>query len=167
SNQSTSSNSSKVGVMKVSGVDSKGSVGEKTGADSKDSVSKKTGADRKSNVSKEPVELMPGDRAPAFKLQTIDGEVSLKDYKGRKVLLYFYPQDMTPTCTEQACQFRDRMAEFRELGVAVLGVSPDEVERHGRFAAKYDLPFPLLSDPKHKTAEKYGVWRLKKLYGRE
>ncbi len=114
-----------------------------------------------------PVELQPGDRAPAFKLKTVDGEVSLKDYKGQKVLLYFYPQDMTPTCTEQACQFRDRMAEFQELGVAVLGVSPDEVERHARFAEKYQLPFPLLSDPKRKIAMKYGVWRLKKLYGRE
>jgi peroxiredoxin Q/BCP len=118
-------------------------------------------------MSNEPVELKPGDKAPAFKLNTTGGEVALKDFKGRKVLLYFYPKDMTPTCTEQACQFRDRMAEFRELGVDVLGVSPDEVERHGRFAEKYTLPFPLLSDPSHKVAEKYGVWRLKKLYGRE
>jgi peroxiredoxin Q/BCP len=118
-------------------------------------------------MSNEPVELKPGDKAPTFKLYTTGGEVALKDFKGRKVLLYFYPKDMTPTCTEQACQFRDRMAEFRELGVDVLGVSPDEVERHGRFAEKYTLPFPLLSDPSHKVAEKYGVWRLKKLYGRE
>lgn len=118
-------------------------------------------------VGNEPIELKPGDKAPAFKLNAVGGEVSLKDYKGRKVLLYFYPQDMTPTCTEQACSFRDRMAEFRALGVEVLGVSPDDTERHGRFIEKYALPFPLLSDPKHKIAEKYGVWRLKKLYGRE
>ena len=111
--------------------------------------------------------LEVGSTAPAFKLMSEAGEVALKDYRGRKVLLYFYPQDMTPTCTEQACMLRDRFAEFRELGVEVLGVSPDEVKRHGKFAEKYALPFVLLSDPNHKVAEKYGVWQLKKLYGRE
>lgn len=114
-----------------------------------------------------PKELVVGSTAPAFRLQSADGEVALKDYRGRKVLLYFYPQDMTPTCTEQACQYRDTYREFQELGVEVIGISPDAVERHERFAKKYTLPFPLLSDPKHKVAEKYGVWRLKKLYGRE
>ena len=112
-------------------------------------------------------ELKIGAAAPAFKLQSAEGEVALKDFRGRKVLLYFYPQDMTPTCTEQACMFRDRMAEFRELGIEVLGVSPDELERHERFAAKHELPFPLLSDPQLKAAKKYGVWKMKKLYGRE
>lgn len=107
-------------------------------------------------------------KAPAFSLPASNGEkVSLADYKGRKVVIYFYPQDNTPTCTQQSCDFRDYNGKFAELGVEVIGISPDELKSHDKFIAKYELPFLLLSDVNHKVAEKYGVWALKKLYGRE
>lgn len=107
-------------------------------------------------------------KAPAFSLPASNGEtVSLADYRGRKVVIYFYPQDNTPTCTQQSCDFRDYNGKFAELGVEVIGISPDELKAHDKFIAKYELPFLLLADTKHKVAEKYGVWALKKLYGRE
>ncbi|MBD0382295.1 thioredoxin-dependent thiol peroxidase [Paenibacillus sedimenti] len=107
-------------------------------------------------------------KAPDFALHASSGErVSLKDYRGKKVVIYFYPQDDTPTCTQESCDFRDYNGKFAELGVEVLGISPDDLKSHDKFIAKYELPFLLLSDPDHKVAEKYGVWALKKLYGRE
>lgn len=112
--------------------------------------------------------LQIGDPAPGFRLMADDGrEVSLDDFRGKKVVLYFYPKAMTPTCTDQACQFRDRREAFRRLGAEVIGISPDPHERHARFKEKYGLSFPLLADPDKTVAEKYGVWQLKKMYGRE
>ncbi|MED4603148.1 thioredoxin-dependent thiol peroxidase [Paenibacillus validus] len=113
-------------------------------------------------------ELQIGQVVPDFTLTAGSGEtVTLSQFRGRKVVLYFYPKDMTPTCTEQSCQFRDYNEQFAKTGTVVLGISPDDLKAHQKFAAKYELPFPLLSDPDHQVAEKYGVWALKKLYGRE
>lgn len=111
--------------------------------------------------------LEVGGKVPNFTLPSAEGKVKLSDYRGKLVVLYFYPQDMTPTCTQQACDFRDAHVELLANDAVVLGVSTDEVERHVRFSEKYELPFLLLADPKHKVCEKYGVWQLKKLYGRE
>lgn len=106
--------------------------------------------------------------APTFTLPASNGKkVSLKDFKGKKLVIYFYPQDNTPTCTQQSCDFRDYNGKFAQLGVEVIGISPDELKAHDKFIAKYELPFLLLSDPDHQVAEKFGVWALKKLYGRE
>lgn len=106
--------------------------------------------------------------APTFTLPASNGKkVSLKDFKGKKLVIYFYPQDNTPTCTQQSCDFRDYNDKFAQLGVEVIGISPDELKAHDKFIAKYELPFLLLSDPDHQVAEKFGVWALKKLYGRE
>ena len=109
-----------------------------------------------------------GDEAPDFEAQTQTGEtVSLSDYRGRKVALYFYPKDDTPGCTKQACNLRDNHQVLLDAGVAVLGVSGDDVASHDRFATKYDLPFPLLADPEHRILEAYGVWGEKNMYGRK
>lgn len=106
--------------------------------------------------------------APDFTLPASSGSsVSLHEYIGKKVVIYFYPQDNTPTCTQESCDFRDYNGKFAELGVEVIGISPDELNAHHKFIAKYELPFLLLSDSDHQVAEKYGVWALKKLYGRE
>ena len=111
--------------------------------------------------------LETGSRAPDFTLLDKDGkEVSLSDFAGRKVVLYFYPKDNTPGCTRQACAFAGAYAGFRERGVAVIGVSRDSVASHVKFAEKYDLPFILLSDPERKAIEAYGVWQEKKNYGK-
>jgi peroxiredoxin Q/BCP len=111
--------------------------------------------------------LKVGDEAPDFTLDSDDaGEVSLSDLRGQKVILYFYPKDMTPGCTTQACDFRDNMDTFEDKGFKVLGVSPDPVERHEKFRGKHDLNFTLLADPDHQVAEAYGVWREKKNYGK-
>lgn len=111
--------------------------------------------------------LNVGDQAPDFTLDSDDaGEVSLSDLRGQKVILYFYPKDMTPGCTTQACDFRDNMETFEENGFKVLGVSPDPVERHEKFRGKHDLNFTLLADPENEAAEAYGVWREKKNYGK-
>ena len=109
-----------------------------------------------------------GNKAPDFTALTDSGEkVRLKDFRGKKVVLYFYPKDNTPGCTQQACDFLDSIAAFGKKNTVVLGVSPDSVASHEKFKAKFDLPFPLLSDPDHKLAEKYGVWQEKSLYGRK
>jgi thioredoxin-dependent peroxiredoxin len=107
-------------------------------------------------------------KAPNFTLLNEHGEkVSLSDYLGKKVVLYFYPKDMTPTCTTQACDFRDKHESFAELNAVILGVSPDAPKKHTKFIEKYDLPFSLLVDEDHKVSEDYGVWTLKKMFGRE
>jgi peroxiredoxin Q/BCP len=112
--------------------------------------------------------LKEGGKAPAFSLESDSGEkVSLKDFKGKTVVLYFYPKDMTPGCTQQACDFRDSLARLKKTGAVVLGVSRDSVERHGKFIAKYGLTFPLLADADGKVCEAYGVWKEKSLYGRK
>ncbi|MEM1349150.1 MAG: thioredoxin-dependent thiol peroxidase [Myxococcota bacterium] len=111
--------------------------------------------------------LSVGDDAPEFTLDA-DGDrtVHLSDYRGKRVVLYFYPKDMTPGCTTQACDFRDHHQRFVDADTVVLGVSPDPASRHDTFKAKNDLNFPLLSDPDHAVAEAYGVWREKKNYGK-
>ena len=104
-------------------------------------------------------ELGKGEKAPSFSLQDQDGKtVRLGDYKGRKLLLYFYPKADTPGCTTQACSIRDAMPDLKSLGIAVVGISPDEPKAQKKFADKYKLSFPLLSDPQHATAETYGAW---------
>lgn len=109
-----------------------------------------------------------GQAAPEFTLQANNNQtISLSQYHGKNVVLYFYPKDMTPGCTTEACDFRDYHPKFAELNTVVLGISPDEVKSHDKFIAKHDLPFPLLADPDHQVAEAYGVWVLKKMYGRE
>lgn len=113
-----------------------------------------------------------GERAPDFSLEGVGegGEpvdVRLSDFRGRPVVLYFYPKDDTPGCTTQACGIRDSWAEFRATGAMVLGVSPDEQASHRAFAEKFSLPFPLLSDPGHQVAEAYDVWKEKSMYGRK
>jgi len=111
--------------------------------------------------------LSIGTKAPAFTLPDQNGVPrSLSDYRGSKVVLYFYPKDMTPGCTKQACGFAELYPQFRERGAVVLGVSRDSVASHKRFEEKYGLPFPLLSDPDRAVIEAYGVWQEKKNYGK-
>lgn len=110
----------------------------------------------------------PGRRAPAFTLTADDGtKVRLADLKGQPLVLYFYPRDNTPGCTREACAFRDRKAKLRRLGAVVLGVSTDSIQSHQKFRDKYGLNFPLLADPDHRVAEKYGAWREKNMYGKK
>ena len=112
--------------------------------------------------------LEVGEQAPVFTLKSTTGEeISLTDYKGKNVVLYFYPKDMTPGCTTEACDFRDQHAGFEKINTVVLGVSPDPVEKHQQFTEKHELPFSLLADVNHEVAEKYGAWQLKKNYGKE
>jgi thioredoxin-dependent peroxiredoxin len=107
-----------------------------------------------------------GSKAPDFTLAADDGsQVSLSDFRGKKVLIYFYPKDDTPGCTTQACDLRDRMPDLKKEGAMVLGISPDSVKSHQKFKKKYGLNFPLLADEDHKVAEKYGAWGEKNLYG--
>ena len=111
--------------------------------------------------------LEVGMKAPEFTLQDQDGrEVSLADYRGKKVVLYFYPKDSTPGCTRQACAFAGSLSEIKAQGAVVLGVSKDSVASHRKFADKYGLPFTLLSDPQLEASQAYGVWQEKKLYGK-
>ena len=111
--------------------------------------------------------LEAGMKAPDFTLRDGAGqEVSLSDYRGRKVVLYFYPKDNTPGCTRQACAFAGAYEGFRDKGVQVIGVSRDSIESHRKFAEKYALPFVLLSDPDLQVVQAYGVWGEKKLYGK-
>jgi len=106
-------------------------------------------------------------KAPEFTLPDKSGkQVSLSDYKGKKVVLYFYPKDNTPGCTRQACAFADLYNEFCEKGAEIIGISRDSAASHEKFAEKYNLPFTLLSDAEHSVAEAYGVWQEKKLYGK-
>ena len=108
-----------------------------------------------------------GERAPEFRLRGDDGtSYSLKDLRGTKVVLYFYPNDDTPGCTKEACSFRDNLARVRSLGAQVLGVSRNDLDSHAKFRAKYSLSFPLLSDDTGAVTESYGVWKEKNLYGR-
>ncbi len=112
-------------------------------------------------------QLEIGDRAPDFKALTDSGEsIKLSDYRGKKIVLYFYPKDDTPGCTKQACGFRDESDAVAEHNAVVLGVSPDSEASHVKFRDKYELGFPLLVDEDHAIAESYGVWGEKKMYGR-
>ena len=111
--------------------------------------------------------LQEGIMAPDFTLPADGGgEVSLSDYRGKKVVLYFYPKDNTPGCTTEACNFRDDYSQIIAAGAAVLGVSPDSIRSHGKFKLKLSLPFALLSDPDHKVAAMYGAWGEKKMFGK-
>ena len=110
----------------------------------------------------------PGTKAPAFTLKNQDGEtVKLGDFKGKTLVLYFYPRADTPGCTTQACGIRDRFKEYEDAGAVIVGVSPDEPEALKKFQAKYKLPFTLIGDPDHKVAEKYGQWVEKSMYGKK
>jgi peroxiredoxin Q/BCP len=112
--------------------------------------------------------LEAGATAPAFTLPDAQGaRVSLKDFTGRSVVVYFYPADDTPGCTKEACQFNDNLRAFDRADVAVLGISPDGAEKHTKFISKYKLRFPLLSDPTHAVMEKYGAWGDNTLYGKK
>ncbi|WP_456272029.1 thioredoxin-dependent thiol peroxidase [Bacillus sp. AK031] len=109
-----------------------------------------------------------GNQAPQFELEANNGEiVKLSDYKGKNVVLYFYPKDMTPGCTTEACDFRDQHEQFQELDAVILGVSPDPRNKHEKFVEKHGLPFLLLVDEDHKVADEYGVWKHKKNFGKE
>ena len=112
--------------------------------------------------------LKQNDKAPDFELKDSEGNVvKLSDFKGKEVVLYFYPKDNTPGCTAEACSFRDNFAEYKKKGVIVLGISADSVESHKKFAEKYSLPFKLLSDEKAEVCKSYGVWGKKNFAGRE
>jgi thioredoxin-dependent peroxiredoxin len=114
------------------------------------------------------VTLEAGNKAPLFTLKNESGEsVALKDLKGQKVVLYFYPADDTPGCTKQACNIKDNYKELKKHKISIFGISPDDEESHTKFIKKYKLPFSLLSDPKHQAIEKYGVWGEKNMYGRK
>ena len=116
-------------------------------------------------------ELTTGDLAPDFRLSAVTRQettvLSLADFRGvSSVVLYFYPKDDTPGCTTEACAFRDLLPEFQAAGSVILGISPDDMAAHTRFAENHALPFPLLADPDHAVAEAYGVWKEKKNYGK-
>ncbi len=114
------------------------------------------------------MELKIHDPAPPFSLPATTGQkISLKQFLGSKVVLYFYPKDDTPGCTKEACQFRDGIADIKKAGAVILGVSPEDVASHEKFLKKFSLPFPLLADVNHAVAEKYGVWVEKSMYGRK
>lgn len=110
----------------------------------------------------------PGEPAPEFEAMTDTGQpIKLSDYRGKDVVLYFYPRADTPGCTKEACGFRDDFSAYEKKGVVVLGVSPDTVKKQASFKNKFDLPFTLIADDEHKVSERYGVWGLKKFMGRE
>ena len=111
--------------------------------------------------------LKAGNAAPAFKTTDAEGQpVNLKDFRGQKVVLYFYPKDDTPGCTKEACSFRDAFGDYKKAGIKVLGISPDKEASHKKFAQKFKLPFTLLTDPDHSIAEKYESYGEKKFMGR-
>ena len=113
------------------------------------------------------MKLQPGDEAPTFLLADQDGErVDLVSYRGRRVVVYFYPKDDTPGCTKEACQFNDEQSDFEGRGVDVIGISADDAESHRRFRGKFGLQFKLLSDPGHEVATRYGAYGEKLLYGK-
>lgn len=112
--------------------------------------------------------LKEGDKAPDFRgVNELEEAVSLAGYKGKKLILYFYPQDNTPTCTVEACNLRDNFGELKAKGFEILGVSPDSAKKHQNFIQKHNLPFPLLVDADLKVIKDYGVWGTKKMYGKE
>jgi thioredoxin-dependent peroxiredoxin len=116
-------------------------------------------------------EIVAGAPAPGFQVPALtrsgETQISLADYHGKSsVVLYFYPKDDTPGCTKEACSFRDQLADFEAVGSVILGISPDDPKSHAKFAEKFAIPFPLLSDPDHKVAEAYGVWKEKSNYGK-
>lgn len=112
--------------------------------------------------------LKQGDKIPEFTLRQTDGtSVKSSAWKSQRVVLCFYPKDDTPGCTKEACSIRDSYAKLGKQGIIVYGISPDNVETHQKFSAKYKLPFPLLSDPDHKVAERFGVWVEKNVYGKK
>ena len=112
--------------------------------------------------------LKTGDKAPEFTLISDSGEkINLKDYKGKKVILYFYPKDNTSGCTKEACDFRDSIKIFSRKNTVIIGVSKDSTESHGKFKSKYGLPFTLLSDESADVMKKYGVWEEKSMYGKK
>ncbi len=111
--------------------------------------------------------ITEGQVAPDFTLESDEGEqVTLSSFRGKKIVLYFYPKDDTPGCTKEACSFRDDYGQFTAKGAVVIGVSPDGQASHNKFRAKYELPFLLLSDPDHAVAETYGAWGDKQMYGK-
>jgi len=112
------------------------------------------------------ITLKEGDKAPAFQAKDQNGKkVSLSEYRGKKVVLYFYPEDDTPTCTVQACNLRDNYALLKKNGFEVIGVSPNDEKSHKKFETKFNLPFTLLADPDHTIIDKYGVWGEKQMFG--
>lgn len=112
--------------------------------------------------------LEEGKKAPAFSLPDQNGKkISLKDFNGKRIVLYFYPKDMTSGCTKEACDFRDSFPDFKKIKADVIGISADSPDSHKKFAAKYDLPFTLLSDENKEVLQKYGVWTEKSMYGRK
>jgi peroxiredoxin Q/BCP len=112
--------------------------------------------------------LTEGQKAPAFTGPDQNGNmVSLSGLKGKKIVVYFYPEDDTPTCTVQACNLRDNFRLLKKNGFMIIGISPDEVKKHKKFEEKFDLPFILIADPDHTIIDKYGVWGEKQLYGRK
>jgi len=112
--------------------------------------------------------LSAGDKAPAFSGKDQNGEeISLKGYKGKKVALFFYPHDNTPSCTAQACNLRDNITALKARGISVIGISTDNIKSHKKFEQKFSLPFPLIADEDMELVNLYGVWRLKKFMGRE
>lgn len=112
--------------------------------------------------------LKEGDKVPAFKGTDQDGHViAYKDLKDKKLVLYFYPQDMTETCTIQACNLRDNFALLKKKGITIIGISPDPVASHKKFETKYKLPFPLIADTDHSIIDAFGVWGEKQMFGRK
>jgi peroxiredoxin Q/BCP len=112
--------------------------------------------------------LAAGNQAPDFSLADENGDLRrLSDYRGKVVVLYFYPKDDTPGCTTEACGFRDQYEDYKRAGVVVIGISPDDIKKHQKFKTKYNLPFTLLADTDHSVCEAYGVWGRKKFMGKE
>lgn len=112
--------------------------------------------------------LNEGNKAPDFTSKDQDGnDIKMSDYKGKKVVLYFYPRDMTPGCTKQACSLRDGFSDLKKNRIEVLGVSTDDEKKHRKFIAKHELPFTLLADTEHEVSERYGVWVEKNMYGKK
>ncbi|MGN7385132.1 thioredoxin-dependent thiol peroxidase [Paenibacillus sp. SAFN-117] len=113
-------------------------------------------------------QFQPGEAVPDFTLPASNGEeVSLSGFRGHKVVLFFYPKDLTPTCTQQSCDFRDHHSRFAQAGAVVIGISPDSLKSHRKFIEKHNLPFLLLADEEQKVCRLYGVWKLKQMFGRE
>lgn len=155
----------KKSTVKKKSVSSQNKASKKT---TKKLSAKKPTTKKKPEPASKTMALKVGQKAPPITLLNEEGnKVSLSDFKGKRVVLYFYPKDDTPGCTIEACAFRDGIGEIEETGAVVLGVSPDSVESHRKFSQKYELNFPLLSDTEKKAVQSYGVWKEKSLYGRK